>query len=129
MPTPFQFPADFAKNPTAVLGTAVQDGVVYRYRFWASARANDGAGAWYVDLFTVTGVASLRAVKLILSDDLFATYRTTTAVIPPGRVVVRRTDLVSEDPRPPRRGEIGTKIATLGSPLLVVEYVSVAEDA
>lgn len=129
MPTPFNFPADFANNPTAALGTAVLDGVIWRFRFWASARANDGAGAWYVDLSTVVGVPSLRAVKLILTDDLFGSYRTTDAAVPPGRIVVRRTDLVNEEPRPPRRGEIGTKVATLGSPLLVVEYFNIAEDA
>jgi hypothetical protein len=129
MPTPFQFPADFAQSPTADPGTAVQDGVIYRYRFWPSARANDGAGAWYVDLFDVFGVPSLRAIKLILTDDLFGDFRTTGAVLPPGRVVIRRTDGVDADPRPTRKGEIGTSVATLGSPLLVVEYVSISEDA
>lgn len=127
MPEPLRFPADFAQSPTAILGTAVLDGVIYRLRFWPNARANDGAGAWYVDLFSVTGTPSVRAVKLILSTDLLGSYRTTTAVVPPGRLVVRRTDSVDEDPRPTRRGEIGTKVATLGSPLLVVEYVGIAE--
>jgi hypothetical protein len=129
MPTPLRFPADFAQSPTAIIGTVVWDGVVYRLRFWPSVRANDGGGAWYVDLFSVVGVPSVRAVKLILADDLFASYRTTTAVVPPGRLVVRRTDGGVDDPRPTRKDEIGTKVATLGSPLLVVEYVSTAEDA
>jgi hypothetical protein len=128
MPTPLQFPADFAQSPTAALGTAVLDGVIYRLRFWPNVRANDGQGAWYVDLYSVVGVPSVLAVKLILSTDLFGSYRTTTALIPPGRLVVRRTDTVNADPRPTRRDEIGAKVATLGSPLLVVEYVSVAEE-
>jgi len=125
--TPLRFPADFALNPTAALGTAVLDGVIYRLRFWPSVRANDGSGAWYADLSSVTGVPSVRAVKLILSTDLFGSYRTTTAVVPPGRLVVRRTDGVDDDPRPTQRGEIGTQVATLGSPLLVVEYVDAAD--
>jgi hypothetical protein len=125
--TPLRFPADFAQHPTAALGTAALDGVIYRLRFWPSVRANDGGGAWYVDLSSVTGVPSVRAVKLILSSDLFGSYRTTTAVVPPGRLVVRRTDGVDDEPRPTRRGEIGTQVATLGSPRLVVEYVDAAD--
>lgn len=129
MAEPFNFPPNFALNPTAAIGTATLDGVIYRLRFWPNVRANDGAGAWYVDLFSVTGVASVRALKLILTDDLFSSYRIAAPILPPGRIVVRRTDGVNEDPRPTRKGEIGTQVATLGSPLLVVEYVSVAENS
>lgn len=129
MPIPFRFPADFAQSPTALFGTATLDGIIFRFRFWPNARSNDGVGAWYTDLFSVTGVPSVRAVKMILTNDLFGSFRTTTAAVPAGRVVIRRTDKVDADPRPTRKGEIGTNVATLGSPLLVVEYVSVAEDA
>ena len=128
MPISFQFPGDFANYPTAITGTATLDGQVYRIRFWPSTRANDGKGAWYMDLFSVTGTPSAFPVKLILSTDLLAAYRTTDAQVPPGRIVVRRTDTVSDEPRPTRKGERGVDVATLGSPRLVVEYVPVAED-
>lgn len=129
MPIAFRFPDDFADSPTAVIGTATLDGQVYRFRFWPNRRSNDGAGAWYVDLYSVLGIPAVIGLKLIVSDDLYGDLRTTTAEIPPGRVVVRRTDTVDEDPRPTRKGELGSRVATLGSPLLVVEYVSTSEDA
>ena len=133
MPTPFNFPGDFAQYPTAITGPVNLDGRPYLLRFWPNARAADGQGAWMLDLYTATGVPSLLAVKLVLTSDLYADYRTAVLEIPPGRVVVRRTDGSEDDPRPPRKvngvQEIGTRIATLGSPLLVVEYVSTAEDA
>lgn len=130
MPDPFTFPDDFALAPTAINGTKTLDGRIYRFRFLPSRRANDGRGAWYVDLFNVLGQPSVLLVKVVLTDDLFGSYRTTDADVPPGRVVVRRTDNVDEDPRPPNRAEVESKtlVATLGSPLLVVEYVPVAED-
>ena len=129
MPVPFRFPGDFANFPSAITGVAVLDGVPYRLRYWPRSRANDNKGAWYVDLYTITTIPSVLAVKLIISDDLFGPYRASSTTIPPGRVVVRRTDGVDDEPRPPQRGEIGTRIATLGSPLLVVEYIPVNEDA
>lgn len=128
MPIPFRFPGDFANFPSAVIGPSVMNGVPYRVRFWPSQRANDDKGAWYLDLYSITGIPSVLAVKLILSTDLLGPYRTSANEVPPGRVVVRRTDGVDDEPRPPRRGELGTRIATLGSPLLVVEYVSTTED-
>lgn len=129
MPTPLQLPGDFAQFPGVLITTWTLSGVVYRFRFWPNSRSNDGKGAWYVDLFTVLGTPSLLATKLVLSTDLFGDYRTAVPQVPPGRVVVRRTDGVDDEPRPPQRGETGTLVATLGSPLLVVEYVSPTEDA
>lgn len=133
MPTPFNFPGDFANSPTAINGGANLDGRPYRFRFWPNSRSGDGQGAWLVDLYTATGVPSLVGLKLVLTDDLYADFRTAVPEVPPGRIVVRRTDSVDAEPRPPRKvdgvQEIGTRIATLGSPLLVVEYVSTAEDA
>jgi len=128
MPIPFTFSADFATAPSAVNGTKTLDGRIYRFRFWPSRRANDGKGAWYVDTLNVLGQPVVLAVKLTLTDDLFASYRTTDADIPPGRVVVRRTDTVDADPRPPNKSDNGAMVATLGSPLLVVEYVTLTED-
>lgn len=129
MSLPFRFPADFADSPTASIGTKVLDGRVYRFRFWPNRRSNDGKGAWYVDLYSVRGEPVVLGLKLIVSTDLYADFRTTPAEIPPGRVVVRRTDAIDDDPRPTRKGELGSRVATLGSPLLVVEYVTTAEDA
>lgn len=129
MPTPLQLPDDFAQFPGVLLTSWRLGGQIYRFRFWPSARADDGRGAWYVDLFNVLGAPSVLAVKLIVSDDLFGDFRVAVPDVPPGRIVVRRTDGVDEDPRPTRAGEIGTRVATLGSPLLVVEYVSPGEDA
>lgn len=128
MPTPFLFPADFADSPTAISTPFTIGGVTYVFRFWPNTRANDGKGAWYVDLFNVLGTPTLLDIKLVLSTDLFGFFRTSVAQIPPGRIVVRRTDSVRDEPRPTRKGEIGSRVATLGSPLLVVEYVSVTED-
>jgi hypothetical protein len=128
MPQPFRFPANFADAPTAITGTALLDGRRYALRFFPNPRANDGKGAWYLDFYSVLGVPAVVARKLTLSDDLFGSYRTTVANIPPGRIVVRRTDEVAEDPRPTLKGEVGSQVATLGSPLLVVEYIPIDED-
>lgn len=132
MPDPFRFPDDFARRPTAMRGTKTLDGRVYNFYWRPSARANDGKGAWYVEIANVLGVTSV-VKKLTLSTDLVGAYRDTdtTGGIPPGRLVVRRTDGLSGDPRPPNRVEAGagTLVATIGSPLLVIEYVTVAEDA
>lgn len=123
----FNFPGDLADYPDIVPGTATLDGRVYVFRFWPQTRADDGRGAWCVDLLTATLVPVLLAVKVVISDDLFGDYRTIVDEVPPGRVVVRRTDARDEEPRPTRKGEIGARVATLGSPLLVVEYVPAAE--
>lgn len=128
MPTPLQLPADFAQYPGVLVTTWTLSGQIYRFRFWPNSRSNDGKAAWYVDLYSVLGAPSVLATKLVLSDDLFGSFRTAVPQVPPGRVVVRRTDGVDADPRPPLRGEIGTRVATLGSPLLVVEYISPTED-
>jgi hypothetical protein len=125
MAQPFQFPQNFALYPTAIVGVSTLDGRPYRFRFWPNSRANDNKCAWYVDLYTVLAMPSVLAVKLILSDDLFGDYRTAVPEVPPGRIVVRRTDEVDDEPRPPKKGEVGTRVATLGSPLLVVEYIPV----
>lgn len=127
MPNPFRFPSDFAQYPRVFTDVVVMDGVPYRLRFWPSQRANDGKAAWYVDLYSVLALPSVLAVKLIISDDLFGPYRASTSGVPPGRVVVRRTDGVDDEPRPPRPGELGSRVATLGSALLVVEYVPLTE--
>ena len=131
MATPFPFTTDIANSPSAFALPASLDGRPYLFRYWPNSRSNDGKGAWFVDLFTATGVPTLLGVKLILTDDLYADFRTAVADIPAGAIVVRRTDGVDDEPRPPRKIdgvlEIGTRVATLGSPLLVVEYVPANE--
>ena len=128
MPTPLQTPTDLADFPGVFLTTWSLTGRTYRFRFWPNTRSNDGGGAWYVDLAGSDGVASVVSVKLTITTDLFAAFRISVPEVPPGRIVVRRTDGVADEPRPTRKGEVGSRVATLGSPLLVVEYVSPTED-
>jgi len=120
---PFNFPDELAQAPTVIPGTKYLNGRLYRFRFWPSARANDGKGAWYVDLWTATAEPVIAPVKLILTTDLLGHLRTTAIDIPPGEIVVRRTDGVDADPRPWLKSDGDNQVASLGSPLLVVEYV------
>jgi hypothetical protein len=130
MPDPFRFPADFAARPSGISGTKVLDGRVYGFRFLPNARINGGRGGYFVDLFNALARPVVYGVRVILTDDLFAQFRSTVDV-PPGRIVVRRTDGIADDPAvfdltvpdQPRR------LQTLGSPAVVVEYVTLAEIA
>ncbi len=70
-------------------------------------------------------------LKVILSQDLLADFRTIVDEIPPGRIVVRRTDGLDEDPTifdltDPHNP---IQLPGLGAPEIVIEYVPVAEDA
>lgn len=131
MPNPFRFPPDYGAFPTAFPGTKTLDGRVYRFRWLPNVRANGGCGAYYVDLLNVRAEPVVRGVKIVLTDDLFAQFRSTVLDIPPGRIVVRRTDGRREDPAiyDLRTPEDPVRLETLGSPNVVVEYVSLAEIA
>lgn len=131
MPDPFRFPDDFAARPSGISGTKVLDGRVYGFRFLPNARINGGRGGYFVDLFNALAQPVVYGVRVVLTEDLFAPFRSTVVDVPPGRIVVRRTDGVADDPAifdltvpdEPRR------LQTLGGPALVVEYVSLAEIA
>ena len=131
MPSPFRFPTDFATSPTALSGTKTLDGRVYGFRFLPNTRADDGRGGWYVDLFTVLAAPVVLGIKLIQTDDLFAAFRTTDIDVPPGRVVVRRTDGLDQDPSifDLTVPSSPVRLQSLGSPNVVVEYVSLSEIA
>lgn len=131
MPSPFRFPAYFGERPSVITGTKVLDGLVYGFRFLPNVRVNDGRGAFYVDLFNARAQAVLRGIKVVLTDDLFGRYRTAVADVPPGRVVVRRTDGLDTDPAIFDLSVPGesVRLQSLGSPAVVVEYVSLAEIA
>ena len=98
MPDPFQFPVDFGDAPTAISGTKDMDGRVYFVRFTPNTRANDGKGCYYFDLASVLGVPAVLYTKVVLTQDLLADFRTIVEEIPPGRITVRRTDGLDEDP-------------------------------
>lgn len=131
MPNPFRFPPDYGIFPTAFPGTKTLDGRVYRFRWLPNVRANAGRGAYYVDLLNVRAEPVVRYVKVVLTDDLFAQFRSTVTDIPPGRIVVRRTDGLREDPAiyDVSVPSDPVRLETLGSPNVVVEYVSLAEIA
>lgn len=129
MPNPFRL--DFAGSPTVVTGTKTLDGRVYRFKFWPNTRADDGRGAYYVDLYNVLGAAVVLGVKMIVTDDLFAPFRETVVDVPPGRVVIRRTDGLTDDPAiydlaVPSEPKL---LLSLGSANVVLEYLTVAEVA
>lgn len=129
MPTPFRFPAQYDQFPTAVTGTKTLDGRVYRFRILPNVRADSGRGAYALDLFNVLGAPVIFGVKLVLSDDLLAAFRSTVEDVPPGRLVVRRTDGRDEDPAIYDRSvpDQPRRLQTFGSPTVVFEYVSLAE--
>jgi hypothetical protein len=131
MPIPFRFPENYSARPFAVSGTKLLDGLFYGFQFLPNVRVDAGRGGYFVDLFDARNRPVIYGVKLALSDDLFGRFRATVLNVPPGRVVVRRTDGIDSDPAifdvsvpdQPRR------LQTLGSPAVVVEYVTLAEIA
>jgi hypothetical protein len=129
MSDPFRFPPDYAAFPVAFTGTKILDGRVYRFRFLPNARADQGRGAYSVDLFNVLAVPVIYGVKLVLTSDLYGEIRATVADIPPGRIVIRRTDGLTSDPAIFDLTVVSapTRLQTFGSPNVVMEYVSLAE--
>lgn len=131
MPIPFRFPPEFGAYPTAFTGTKTLDGRVYRFRWLPNVRANNGVGAYYVDLFSVLAQPVVLGLKVTLTDDLWGPYRSTIENVPPGRVVVRRTDGRTDDPAifDLTNPSDPVRLQTLGSQNVVVEYVTLAEIA
>jgi hypothetical protein len=131
MPIAFRFPPDFAASPTAFTGTKTLDGRVYRFRWLPNVRSNGGVGAFYVDLYSVLAQPVVLALKVTLTDDLWGPYRSTIENVPPGRVVVRRTDGRTDDPAlyDLTNPADPVRLQTLGSQNVVVEYVTLAEIA
>ena len=131
MPIPFRFPPDYGAFPTAFTGTKTLDGRVYRFRWLPNVRANGGTGAYYIDLYSVLAQPVVLGLKVTLTDDLWGSYRSTIENVPPGRVVVRRTDGLDSDPAiyDLTSPSDPVRLATLGSPNVVVEYVTLAEIA
>ena len=131
MPIAFRFPPDFAASPTAFTGTKTLDGRVYRFRWLPNVRSNGGVGAYYVDLYSVLAQPVVLALKVTLTDDLWGPYRSTIENVPPGRVVVRRTDGRTDDPAlyDLTNPADPVRLQTLGSQNVVVEYVTLAEVA
>ncbi len=129
MPDPFRFPPDYARFPVAFTGTKILDGRVYRFRVLPNARANQGRGAYYVDLFNVLAQPVIYGVKLVLTTDLYASIRSTVTDIPPGRIVIRRTDGLTSDPAIFDLADVTepVRLQTFGSPNVVMEYVTLAE--
>jgi hypothetical protein len=129
MPNPFRFPPEYATFPVAFTGTKLLDGRIYRFRVLPNARANQGRGAFYVDLFNVLAQPVIYGVKLVLTDDLYASIRATVTDVPPGRIVIRRTDGLASDPAifDLTVPTSPTRLQTFGSENVVMEYVSLAE--
>ena len=131
MPIALTLPTGYAARPYPYRRTYVLDGRVYGFRFLPNVRIGQGRGGYFVDLFNALNAPVIYGVKLALSDDLFGAFRSTVEDVPPGRIVVRRTDGIDEDPAiydltvpdQPRR------LQTLGAPAVVVEYVTRAEIA
>lgn len=129
MPTPFRFPPQYDEFPVPFTGTKTLDGRVYRFRWWPNVRANDGRGAFFVDLYNVLAQPIVLGWKVVITDDMFAAFRGTVEDIPPGKIIVRRTDGIDDDPAIYDTSVHGyrARLQTLGSPNVVVEYKTLAE--
>jgi hypothetical protein len=129
MPIPFRFPADFSTGPTVIGGTKTLDGRIYRFRFMPNVRADDGRGAWMLDLRNVKTEPIVLQWKVVLTQDLFAPFRGTVEESPPGHIVVRRTDGLQDDPAIYDLSvpEEPVLLASIGSANVVIEYVTLAE--
>ena len=88
----FTFPEDFAANPTAAVGPKSLDGTPYLFRFVPNARANDGVGAYLLDIRTADGTLLDLGRKVILSDDLWANIKGDDERLPQGQLIVRRVE-------------------------------------
>lgn len=131
MPDPFRFPEDYGANPTALVGQKTLDGAVYFFRWMPNTRAAAGRGAYYVDLFNARGQALVRGIKVILTSDLWGAVKNSVAGVPPGRLVVRRTDGGVDDPAIYDLTDPANpvQLESVGSANVVIEYVSITEDA
>lgn len=102
-----QLPAWLATDPTPIAFAVALSSVVYRVRIYWDMRAlpmrvmREGeppqAGAWRMDLQTLTGAPILLGRKLVLTDDMWQLFHY-RADVPPGRLQVRRTDGGTQDP-------------------------------
>lgn len=111
---PFVFPEELSATPTAAVGPKSLNGVPYLWRFLPNARANDGAGAWLVDILASDGEALDVGRKLVETDDMYMEIKDDDSRLPQGRVVVRRVE-----------GEAGDPLLTELGSAVVVEYVEV----
>ena len=110
----FVFPDELADTPTAAVGPKSLNGVPYLFRFLPNSRANDGEGAWLIDILAADGEALDVGRKLIETSDMYAEIKDDDSRLPQGQVVVRR---VEGDAGDPLLTELGTSV--------VVEYVEV----
>ena len=102
-----QLPAWLSTEPTPITFSVAFSSVIYRVRIFWDNRAlplrvmrtgqEPQAGAWRMDLQTLTGMPILVGRKIVLTDDMWQLFHYRDNV-PPGQLRVRRTDGATQDP-------------------------------
>lgn len=91
-------PPLLAQNPQPVRGSVLLGGQRYLYRLHWSPLAGWGAGAWLLDLSDASGVSIALSVPVVLTADLWRTYKDDPRT-PQGVLAVERTTGEAIDPR------------------------------